>query len=128
MEKLMGRIVLFLTVLMVATMAVAVGVAGAQEDPYGGGEPVVLPTHIERDEQPAGEQPAEQPPVVLDERITRPGVDGDGPRVDASVTNPEAAPGILPFTGADLTLFVIVGATLGVVGIAIVRRTRRSES
>lgn len=122
MEKLMARIALFLTALMVASMALAVGVAGAQEDPYGGGEPIVLPTRIERDDQPSHEEP----PVVLDERITQPGA--DGPQVDASVTEPEAAAGILPFTGGDLTLFVVLGAALGVVGMTIVRRTRRSES
>jgi LPXTG-motif cell wall-anchored protein len=39
----------------------------------------------------------------------------------------QTAPDNLPFTGADLTLFVIAGlATVGV-GIIVVRRTRRRE-
>jgi hypothetical protein len=34
------------------------------------------------------------------------------------------APGVLPFTGADLTLFVVVGAAAVATGMLIVRRAR----
>jgi LPXTG-motif cell wall-anchored protein len=37
---------------------------------------------------------------------------------------PDVAPGVLPFTGADLTLFVVVGAAAVAGGALIVRKAR----
>ncbi|MDQ4142750.1 MAG: hypothetical protein M3198_03245 [Actinomycetota bacterium] len=54
------------------------------------------------------------------------------PDVDADVlTRPETPdePGeTLPFTGADVALFVITGAALVATGMLVVRRTRSSRS
>ncbi len=55
------------------------------------------------------------------------------PDVDADVlTRPETPPDdsseTLPFTGADVTLFVITGAALVATGMLVVRRTRARRS
>ena len=55
------------------------------------------------------------------------------PDVDADVLNrPETPPDdsgeTLPFTGADVTLFVITGAALVATGMLVVRRTRARRS
>lgn len=98
----------------VLAMAVAVGAiaalmlmgpAGAQEnDPYSNDGPKILPSVIERDEP-------ERPDAVIPERITPP-------------DEPPSERGPLPFTGADLTLFVATGMAAVATGSVIVRRTR----
>jgi LPXTG-motif cell wall-anchored protein len=55
------------------------------------------------------------------------------PEVEADVlTRPETPPDdsgeTLPFTGADVTLFVITGAALVATGVLVVRRTRASKN
>lgn len=51
------------------------------------------------------------------------------PEVDADVlTRPGTPPDeTLPFTGADVTLFVITGAALVATGMLVVRRTRSTK-
>ena len=54
------------------------------------------------------------------------------PEVEADVlTRPETPPDdsgeTLPFTGADVTLFVITGAALVATGVLVVRRTRAAK-
>ena len=56
-----------------------------------------------------------------------------GPEVESDVlTRPETSPDdsgeTLPFTGADVTLFVITGAALVATGMLVVRRTRARRS
>ena len=57
---------------------------------------------------------------------------GFDPDVDADVlTRPETPPppsDRLPFTGADVTLFMITGAALVATGMLVVRRTRAKKS
>src|SRR3712207_4375506 len=57
---------------------------------------------------------------------------GFDPEVDADVlTRPETSSDdgeTLPFTGADVTLFVITGAALVATGMLVVRRTRAARS
>lgn len=55
------------------------------------------------------------------------------PDVDADIlerppTPPENPPDRLPFTGADVTLFMITGAALVATGMLVVRRTRSKNS
>ena len=55
------------------------------------------------------------------------------PEVDADVltrpgTPPDDSGETLPFTGADVTLFVITGAALVATGMLVVRRSRASKS
>ena len=55
------------------------------------------------------------------------------PQVDADVltrpgTPPDDSSETLPFTGADVTLFVITGAALVATGMLVVRRSRASRS
>jgi hypothetical protein len=74
---------------------------------------------------------AEQPPDdVLGEQIgneTQPGGDERGPSVLGDVT-PSERGAALPFTGADLTLFVLAGAIAVGAGITLVRRARGSRA
>ena len=85
---------------LVAAMML-IGTAAAQEtDPYSNEGPTVLPTVIQKG------QPA-RPDVTQPERQERPPDDS-----------------ALPFTGADLTLFVATGAAAIATGTVLVRRTR----
>jgi hypothetical protein len=72
-------------------------------------------------------QSAEQPPgdEVLDE-VIRNEQPEQAPDVLPSLQRPgeDVAPGVLPFTGADLTLFVVVGVAAVATGTLIVRRAR----
>jgi hypothetical protein len=70
---------------------------------------------------------AEQPEQVLPNRINQPGGDNEvlpeffsGP-----AERPSTAPAALPFTGADLALFVGAGFLAIAGGAALVRRSRR---
>jgi hypothetical protein len=86
----------------VMTAMILVGTAAAQEkDPYSNEGPKVLPSVIERGEP-------DRPDVVEEEFIPPP---------------PEER-GPLPFTGADLTLFVATGLAAIATGSVILRRTR----
>jgi hypothetical protein len=74
-------------------------------------------------------QSAEQPPddEVLDEviRNDQPEQAPDLlPDLQPRADQPDVAPGVLPFTGADLTLFVVVGAAAVAGGTLIVRKAR----
>lgn len=58
---------------------------------------------------------------------------GFDPDVEADVlerpeTPPDNPPDKLPFTGADVTLFMITGAALVATGMLVVRRTRTKKS
>jgi len=58
--------------------------------------------------------------------VEPPGIEGE--QIGEQVPAPEARDtGTLPFTGADLTLFVVIGLGAIGVGAMIVRRTRRSN-
>jgi LPXTG-motif cell wall-anchored protein len=92
---------------LVAIMALGMltGAAHAQVDPYGNGEPDVLPTIISRG------GPDEPRPIV----------GGDIFR-----SEPEVEGGVLPFTGGDVTVFLVIAFVLVGAGTLIVRR-RRAE-
>ena len=101
------RLTLFAMMIAVGIMSafLLMGVAAAQEkDSYAPNGPKILPSVIERDEP-------QRPDAVSPERITPPN------------TPPEER-GPLPFTGADLTLFVSTGLAAVATGSVIVRRTR----
>jgi hypothetical protein len=77
---------------------------------------------------------SEQPPRVAGKRITK---GGNGPNVAPGFQERGATSGapsvlgeVLPFTGADLTLFVLVAAGAVGVGTVMVRssRVRRAEA
>jgi LPXTG-motif cell wall-anchored protein len=53
-----------------------------------------------------------------------------GPEVQAETVEPAGRPAssTLPFTGADVTLFVVIGLAAIGTGTLIVRRTRSSEA
>jgi LPXTG-motif cell wall-anchored protein len=51
-----------------------------------------------------------------------------GPEVKAETVEPAAQPNTLPFTGADVTLFVAIGLAAIGTGTLIVRRTRSTEA
>lgn len=74
--------------------------AAAQVDPYSTQTPDVLPTRITDDKEPKIE-----PDIV------------EG-------SKPEPRDAVLPFTGGDVVLFVLVGAAAVGTGFFIVRRTR----
>ena len=89
---------LFITGLIstvVATIAISSGSASAQIDPYSSESPTVSPTRTSRINTPPPERnPLEDPPDTL------------------------------PFTGADLTLFIATGVAAVGTGAIVVRRTR----
>lgn len=93
-----------MTVVVGVMMAMSlVGTAGAQEnDPYSNDGPRILPSVIERGEP-------DRPEAVLNRDTTPPPREERGP---------------LPFTGADLTLFVATGLAAVATGSVVVRRTR----
>jgi hypothetical protein len=105
MKALKGRLALLaLTVIVGVSFALAlVGTAAAQQkDPYSNRGPQVLPSVIERGEP-------ERPPAVQPNRQETP---------------PDDSNNRLPFTGADLTLFVATGLAAVATGGVILRRTR----
>jgi hypothetical protein len=74
-------------------------------------------------------QSAEQPPEdeVRGEVIRNEGPDEAPdtlPSLQPRAEQPDVAPGVLPFTGSDLTLFVVAGAVAVGAGTLIVRRAR----
>jgi hypothetical protein len=104
-EKNRARFALLAMTVVVGVMTamILVGTAAAQEnDPYSNRGPKVLPSVIERGEP-------DRPDVVEDEFIPPP---------------PEEERSPLPFTGADLTLFVATGLAAIATGSVILRRTR----
>jgi hypothetical protein len=69
----------------------------------------------------AQEGSGEQPPVIEPERVNRP-----GPGPDVAPTIQERGGTALPFTGSDVTTFVVVGA--GAVGLgALVLRVSKAR-
>lgn len=112
-HKFSTRIALLAMTLVVGAMMVMslVGTAAAQEnDPYSNDGPKVLPSVIERGEP-------ERPDAVINDRTTPPPPDEERRERDP-----------LPFTGADLTLFVATGMAAVATGSVIVRRTRARSS
>src|SRR5687768_12188832 len=87
---------------VMTAMFVVGSAAAAEKDPYSNRGPKVLPSVIERGEP-------DRPDVVEEEIIPPP---------------PEEERGPLPFTGADLTLFVATGLAAIATGSVILRRTR----
>ena len=82
--------------------------ASAQVDPYSTQTPSVLPTRVTN------------PPD--------PDIQGDKETDDdVGAVQPDDRDGVLPFTGGDVTLFLVIGAAAVTTGYVIVRRTR-SES
>lgn len=106
MRKCRARLgLLALTVIVGAMFALSLaGAAGAAEDPYSNDGPKVLPSVIERGE-PERPQPVE--PARRD--------------------TPDDSSRRLPFTGADLTLFVATGLAAVATGGVIMRRTRARD-
>ena len=106
-----GRRRMLLLAAAVGAMSLVPGaVAFAQTDPYSGEEPEVLPTQI------VNEEPREEEPVkdeVLPARIQAPAEDRQ-----------PTGTGVLPFTGADLTLFLVTGAAAVGTGSMMVKRAR----
>ena len=68
--------------------------AMAQSEPYSTNQPDVLPTRIERDEAASGTEPAADRP----------------------------SDGLLPVTGAELTLFVVTGLAAIKTGMTLMKR------
>lgn len=105
---------------MLAALSLGSTAALAQTDPYGGGEPTTAPTLI-IDES----QPGEEEPEVLGTTETRgQSPTGDG---DTAAEAETRASGLLPFTGGDLALFLLIGTTAIAVGAAIWKRTARES-
>ena len=100
-ENHAGRIVLGMVASTLIAMVILMAGASpsqAQRDPYGNGGPTVKPTLIVDNSDPG------DPP--LERRITN---------------------GTLPFTGGDVTTFIVLGMSAIVVGTFIVRRHGRKE-
>lgn len=76
------------------------GPAAAQADPYSSETPSVLPTRISDDKDPN----------------IQPDVQGN--------LAEERGDSVLPFTGGDVIMFVVIGAAALGVGFVLVRRTR----
>lgn len=117
-ERGISRVVIAMSLL--AALMFGGTSAIAQTDPYGNGEPTVAPTLI-IDES--------QPDEVLGTTETR-GGGGEGPGVgDTAIETQAREPsgGVLPFTGGDLTLFVLIGAGAIATGAAIQKRAARKR-
>lgn len=97
-------------------MLFTTGATAQMRDPYGNGQPTVLPTRITNTGGP--EEPGESP-SVLGERF----VDGPGDE-QVSGSAQEQQPGLLPFTGGQVTVFLVAGLGLLALGTLLVRRTR----
>ena len=87
------------------------GAASAQSDPYGGGKPDVKGTLIGNSQTGEGEEP----PSVAG-TTTLPG--------EEPATAPAVQPGTLPFTGGEVTTFLILGIGAVALGTLVVRKTR----
>lgn len=101
--KRMAAIVV-ISALALAGALMMMGTALAQQDPYGNGRPVVSPNLITR--------PASQPASNLLRRSP----------------NVQGATQTLPFTGADLTLFVATGLGAIATGAVILHRSREGRA
>jgi hypothetical protein len=101
--KRMAAIVV-VSALALAGALMMMGTALAQQDPYGNGRPVVAPNLLTRDNQPAS---------TLLRR---------SPNVQGANTQ------TLPFTGADLTLFVATGLGAIATGAVILHRSREGRA
>lgn len=121
-----ARLALAVSLLMIGAFLALAGfgdAANAQVDPYSTGSPTVLPTRITNTASPS-ESPDSSPTVL-------PTTLGRGPRHPGPDSNPpEILPsseegGLLPLTGADLTLFAATGASAIGTGVLFVRRSRR---
>ena len=103
--KRMAAIVV-VSALALAGALMMMGTALAQQDPYGNGRPVVSPNLITRpDNQPASNLLRRSPDVQ-------------------GATQTET----LPFTGADLTLFVATGLGAIATGAVILHRSREGRA
>lgn len=103
------RITVFIaTAALVLIFSASVAMAQPASDPYGDGQPRVGPRREFRQQDNARVR------GVLQRR---------GPAQTGVGAESEGA-GLLPFTGADLTLFVATGLALTATGLVIVRRTR----
>ena len=101
--KRMAAIVVISAVALAGALML-MGTALAQQDPYGNGRPVVSPNLITR--------PANQPASNLLRRSP----------------NVQGAAQTLPFTGADLTLFVATGLGAIATGAVILHRSREGRA
>jgi hypothetical protein len=101
--KRMAAIVV-ISALALAGALMMMGTALAQQDPYGNGTPVVSPNLITR--------PTDQPASNLLRRSP----------------NVQGATQTLPFTGADLTLFVATGLGAIATGAVILHRSREGRA
>lgn len=123
-SKTVARLVLgVLTGAIAMSMLFTTGATAQMRDPYGNGEPTVLPTRIENTgspEEPGG-NPTEEPDVLGERYFDGPGDE----QVAGSAEEPQ--PGVLPFTGGEVTLFVVAGLALLAVGTVLVRRNRLTE-
>lgn len=111
--------------------------ASAQVDPYSSGRPSTRPSVVPS--QRPSVVPSQRPSVLPTQitRTSRPrptpseSVKGEVIRRDDNSHTPEeilpqaAGGGILPLTGADLTLLIATGASLVGTGTVLVRRSRR---
>jgi LPXTG-motif cell wall-anchored protein len=73
---------------------------------------------------------AEQPPQVKGKIIKNGKPNGTNNVLPGFLPGPReaaVAPSTLPFTGADVTLFVVAGVVMVAAGAALVRRSRASE-
>ena len=101
---------------MLAALSLGSTAALAQTDPYSGGEPTTAPTLIIDESEPDEE--------VLGTNETRGQTPADG---DTAAEAETRASGLLPFTGGDVVLFLLIGTTAIVVGAAIWKRTARES-
>lgn len=123
MSRIPARAALALCIVAVAgfvALGSLGGQANAQVDPYSSGSPTVLPTRVDNTVSP-GASPTESPTVLPTTITRRPPPDDNPPEVLPSVDDS----GLLPFTGADLTLFAATGASTIGTGYLLVRRSRR---
>ena len=96
--------IVVVSALALAGALMMMGTALAQQDPYGNGRPVVSPNLITRPDQPAS-------------NLLR-----RSPNVQGAQTE------TLPFTGADLTLFVATGLGAIATGAVILHRSRQGRA
>jgi hypothetical protein len=104
----MSRYKRMATIVVISAVALAgalmiMGAALAQQDPYGNGRPVVSPNLITRSNQPASNLLRRTP-------------------------NVQGAAQTLPFTGADLTLFLATGLGAIATGAVILHRSREGRA
>jgi LPXTG-motif cell wall-anchored protein len=69
---------------------------------------------------------AQQPAGGSGPEVNPPGIEGETITPQTEDTSTES--GTLPFTGADVTLFLVIGLSAIGAGTILVRRTRRAES